>query len=678
MKRSFITFGLYLAVIGLLGSCNKQAVQVYVSPAGSDAGPGSKAAPLKSLKAARDAVRIIKKAQPETPVLVHIHGGMYELEEPVIFSQQDGGSEKAPVIYQAVKGEEPIFTGGRALKNWQKLTDAAKLKLLAPEVKGKIYMTDVQALGITDLDDPIATGKRPELFCNGEGQTLARWPDSGFTRAGLAKGGTALPPTYIKKQGTVEGVFEYTDLRINRWAGDANACLAGYWYWDWSDEYQKVAAIDTVKKIISIRKPYHGYGYRDSLRYSGLNLFCEMDQPGEWYLDRQQGQLYWYPPEAVDPQSAKVTLSVFNSPYMVEMNDCSLLVLQGLSFQEGRGSAILIRGGHHCLLADCRVERFGQDGIHIEEGTDHGLSGCYLRTFGCSGIKLKGGDRKMLLPANHFVEHTVVEHFSLFQRTYEPAVHLDGCGMRINHNRFRFSSSSAMRLEGNDFTIEYNQISRVVNESDDQGGLDIFYNPSYRGNLIRYNHWSDISGGTLHGAAGVRLDDMISGVTIYGNIFSRCGTRHFGGVQIHGGKDNVVENNLFYQCFAAVSFSSWGEERWLKQLDSPVIEKKIYQDVDIRSAVYQNKYPDLKDIRLFPDRNRIKNNLLVDCAHRFLRETDKAVLENNTSIPANGNTMEAFCSAKTTKQYGLQPIPFHEIGPKKNRWIQRIDPEKND
>lgn len=42
--------------------------------------------------------------------------------------------------------------------------------------------------------------------------------------------------------------------------------------------------------------------------------------------------------------------------------------------------------------------------------------------------------------------------------------------------------------------------------------------------MVQYNHWSDIAGGTHNGAAGVRLDDMISGVHIYGNIFERCGS----------------------------------------------------------------------------------------------------------------------------------------------------------
>ena len=113
---------------------------------------------------------------------------------------------------------------------------------------------------------------------------------------------------------------------------------------------------------------------------------------------------------------------------------------------------------------------------------------------------------------------------------------------------------------------------------------------------------------------------MISGVQVFGNIFERCGARDFGGVQIHGGKDNVVENNLFYDCSAAVSFTPWGEKRWLENLDSPGIRKKLYEDVDIHSELYQNKYPDLKTIDKNVDVNIIKNNLLVDCKNRFLSD----------------------------------------------------------
>ena len=72
-----------------------------------------------------------------------------------------------------------------------------------------------------------------------------------------------------------------------------------------------------------------------------------------------------------------------------------------------------------------------------------------------------------------------------------------------------------MRLEGNDFIIEYNEIAHVVNESDDQGGLDMWNNPSYRGNIIRYNRWSDIQGGTNHGAVSYTHLDVYKRQSLY-------------------------------------------------------------------------------------------------------------------------------------------------------------------
>lgn len=656
----------------LLLSCQDEKV-FYVSPAGNDNAKGTLLEPLKSLEGAQKAVREFRSThRKQGGVTVYFKDGVYLLEKAVKFTPEDSGTEDAPVIYKAVEGEKPVFSGSKTISKWTPANDALVKGNLPAEVQGKIYVADLNEAGITDLGDPTDIGKRPELICNSTLQTLARWPNEGFVRAGKAMGATLLPDNYTHVHGTKEGVFEYTDPYQNRWASENDARLGGYWYWDWKDDFQTIKKIDISKRLIYTAEPYHGYGYKDSLRYFGLNLFCEIDSPGEWYINRLSKKIYWYPPEGINPAKADVVLTCFNEPYMIETKDCSYLTLEGLTFREGRGSAIKIEGGNNNLLSNCLIERFGLDGIHIDGGEGNGIRGCYLSTFGHGGIKIIGGDRKTLTPAEHFVENTVVEHFSLFQRTYEPALHLSGCGIHISNNSFRYSSSSAMRLEGNDFLIEYNDINHVVNESDDQGGIDIFYNPSYRGIVIRYNHWSDIAGGTRHGAAGVRFDDMISGMLVFGNIFERCGAVEFGAVQIHGGKDNVIRNNVFYQCLAAVSFSKWSEQRWSEALESPAIRKKIYEEVDIRSEVYRKRYPELQtDLHLNPNVNTIENNLLIDCRQEFIRHNDDQIEKNNTVIPSNDKTLESLCSSKELAKYGMKPIPLNKIGVKNNKWIKK-------
>src|SRR5690606_3853927 len=465
-----------------LWACGKTGtVRYYVSPDGNDQHEGTKSEPFRTIERAQEAVRKSKAEEPGKSFEVILRGGTYTVEKSIVFNSGDSGLEDKPVVYRAMKGEEPVFTGSVELRNWSLLDDSVRLSQLSVEAQGKVWVTDLKVAGITRFGDATDAGVRPELFCDGQLQTLARWPNEGFVRAGKVKGGTLKPQDYLKRQGTVEGIFEYIDQRLNRWANENDVHFGGYWYWDWADAFQRLDKIDTLSRTIFLREPFHHYGYRDSLRFFGLNLFSEIDAPGEWYLDRANGQLFWYPPEGKNPNEASVTISVFDAPFMVEVQNGSHIQLEGLTFQEGRGSAISVTGGANCRITHCRIERFGRDGIHIIDGTDHHIVGCFLRTFGHGGIKIKGGDRKTLTPARHLIENTVVEHFSLFKRTYEPAVHMDGCGITVRNNRFRFSSSSAMRIEGNDFLVEYNEISHVVKESDDQGGLDMFYNPAYRG-----------------------------------------------------------------------------------------------------------------------------------------------------------------------------------------------------
>lgn len=668
-KTSSLFFPVYLILLFFFNSCS-QYVSLYVSPAGDDTNVGTKGQPLKSLEGARKAVRVALKEKSGTTVTVYLSGGLYSVTQPVMFDAEDSGSESSPVTYKAMKGETPVFSGSKTIDQWELVNADSLYDRLNASTRGKVFIADLPKNDILDFGDPSDAGKRPVLICNGELQVLARWPNEGFVASGKAVGKTVTPPNYMGTHGTREGVFEYIDSYQDRWAEETDIRLGGYWFWDWSEECHRVEKWDKASRTVHLKEPYHAYGYKDSLNYFGFNLFCELDQPGEWFLDREKGKLYWYPPEGIDPKSANVTLTYFSDPYMIELEDCSHVRFEGLTFMEGRGSAILIRDGESNLLSGCRVLRFGDDGIHIQNGRGHGVTGCYLSSFGHGGMKIKGGDRKTLEPAEHFVEHTVIEHFSLFKRTYQPAIHLEGCGIRVANNRFSHSSSSAMRLEGNDFIIEYNEIAHVVNESDDQGGLDMWNNPSYWGNVIRYNRWSDIRGGTNHGAAGVRLDDMISGVLVYGNLFERCGSLDFGGVQIHGGKDNIIDNNIFFQCPYGVSFTLWDKERWIARLDAPETKRKLYEEVDINSSLYRERYPRLQHLREETDVNSITNNLIIDAHDNFLRINDTQKVANNVSLKSEGKEPEAFCTREVTEKYGLQPIPVDAMGPKNNPWLK--------
>lgn len=331
------------------------------------------------------------------------------------------------------------------------------------------------------------------------------------------------------------------------------------------------------------------------------------------------------------------------------------VLLVGLTLQEGRGDGIHIRGGTDCLVAHCTLQRLGGDAIVVEGGQHHGVFACTMRTLGCGGVRVAGGDRRALTPGRHFVENCTVSDISRLKRTYTPAVHLDGCGNRIAHNLFEDMPSSALRIEGNDHLIELNVIRNVVRESDDQGGLDMFGNPLYRGVVIRWNRWADIRGGTVSGAAGVRLDDMISGVTVYGNVFEQCGGVAFGGLQIHGGKENLVDGNLFLNCHAGISFSRWGAKRWLESIQRFVSQAS--------QAPYTSRYPDLAGFKEGADVNLIARNLFVQCKSVFLRDggVERAAL--NAIADTNVATQIAVSNDPQLTRILFEPIPVGEMGP---------------
>ncbi len=650
------------------------AVALFVSPTGDDKNPGTKEQPFATLERARDEIRTLKI---RNPVSVFIRGGEYTVKQTFKLTAGDSGTEQAPVVYAAFGKETPRFNGGARVRGFTRVTDAAVLARLPEEARGKVWQSDLNAQGISDYGkfEPggyssgrgFRTHPTLELFFDGKAMEIARWPNDGFVISGEALG-----PQRTDKRGQtrfVGGQFVYDGDRPARWKDENDAWLYGYWFHDWADSYEKIASIDTAQRIITLAPPLHHYGFTKNRRYYALNLLSEIDRPGEWYLDRQRGVLYFWPPS--NPNRAVVEISMFASSF-VELDGVSHVAFRGLTWQTGRSDGLRIKGGEHLLLAGCTVRNLAGDGVVVEGGKNHGLLGCDICSLGRGGVVIHAGDRKTLTPCGHFVENCHIHHLSRMDHTYTPAVLANGVGIRIAHNLMHHVGSSAMRVEGNEHLVEFNEVHNVVLESDDQGGVDSFGDPTFRGNIFRFNYWHHI-GNWRHqgpdlicGQAGIRLDDAISGVLIYGNVFYRssAGKLGFGGVQIHGGKDNIVDNNVFVDCAAAISLSPWSEQRWREFTASSMASREI------DPTLYLARYPALARLQENHDVNLITRNLALDC-DEFLRRDrgfaqrfDNFVTDRNPGFgdPARGD----FSTAKPTpdmERAGFDPvIPFAEIG----------------
>lgn len=642
-------------------------LELYVAPDGNDRAAGTKDEPLATVAGARDAIRERRRAGglPPGGVVVHLLPGEYPLDESLAFTAEDSGTADAPIVYRAETRGEAMLSGGVRLSGWSAVTDPAVLARLPEEARGAVRQLDLRAAGITDYGEPrprgFGTGSNPwiELFFDGRAMRRARYPNRGFLTTGevLVKG------TRAENQGAT---FRYDDGRPERWSQAKDIWMWGTWTFHWADDNVPVAALDATKREVAAGATT-AYGTTAGNRFFFYNLLEEIDEPGEWYLDRDAGVLYFYPPG--DPNEADVRLSMLAKP-LVTMTDVAHVILDGLRIAYGRSDGVAIRGGEHCLLLGCTIGSLGQTGVRIDGGAHHGVLGCDIHTTGDNGTWIRGGDRKTLTPSGHFVENCHIWDFSRVNRTYTPAVWTDGVGTRIAHNLFHDSPHHAMRLEGNDHVVEFNEIHSVVYESDDQAGLDIFHNPSYRGIVVRYNYWHHIGSGLdRNGQAGIRLDDAISGVLMYSNVFYRSSGGFFGAIQIHGGKENIVDNNLFVDCRTAVSFSPWGPAGWQRYLDREDVKRKLYEEVDITQPPYSTRYPELARIAENPDRNSVWRSLVVNCGSFLLRDrgvTDLAdnfvTLEDPGLVdPAHGD-FSLPEQAAVYDRLGFRPIPFSEIG----------------
>lgn len=650
----------------------KPGVVFHVAADGNDASEGTESKPFATLSRARAAVAERKRqgGLPPGGAAVMIRGGAYPLRSTFVLTQADSGTPEAPVFYQAYPGERPVFSGGLGLEKFGPITDPAIARRLPEAARRQVLECDLKALGVDFgrilprgyglSGDP--TNPWVDLYVDGRPMELARWPNHGFLTTGSVHAGRD-----GTEQANRAGTFEFAEDRPLEWQSPEDIWMFGYWVHLWAGRSVQVAKIDAAARQVTTTGST-AYGYRQGQPYYFFNVLEELDQPGEWYLDRSSGKLYLFPPKSL--AGAIVEIPVLSEPFAI-LRGVEHVTFRGLAFELGRADGIVIEGGEKNLLAGCTVSRLGGNGVIVSGGRGHGVFGCDIHTLGAGGIRASGGDRATLTAGGHFIENCHIHDFTRIDRVYAPAVLLDGVGNRITHNLLHDSPHHALRVEGYEHEIAFNEIHSVVYESDDQAGIDIYGNPAYRGNRIRYNFWHHIgSGHNVAGQAGIRLDDFISGVLIYGNVFYRCAGGRFGAVQIHGGKDNIVDNNLFVGCKYALSFSPWGEARWKERLASDSTRRIVGSGgVDITAPPHSTRYPDLAEMPANADRNFIWRNLVVDCGEFATRDRRvNEMLDNHFSLKdprpggAAGLDFRLGKDAAVFDRFGFRPIPFEEIG----------------
>lgn len=702
----------------LLVSCNPGPTQIFVAPNGSDtSGTGSIDQPFASLERARDEIRSLKnEGKTDNGIHVNFREGKYYLSETFTLTEEDSGSEGFPVVYTAYNNEEVVIHGGVSIPVGKK-SNAIHTDILSrfqPEVRDEIVEIDLQKEGITDYGNMRPVGfSRPfgstwaELFVNGEPYELARWPNDSTVKMGKVIDRGSVPRNGdFSNRG---GVFHFDTDRPLSWQSHNDIWISGYFGMGWAEDAVELAEIDMDNKTFKTKQASL-YGFISGQKFSrwyAYNVLEELDEPGEYYLDRENGKLYFYPAENV----SSIELSILEKP-MVSIKGASNIQFKDISFECSRGMGIYMERTQNNRIENCNFQNLGIVGIsmgkgiepfkellhqgtgepasekigsylqHIydntvfnrEAGSNNGIVNCTIFNTGAGGIHLSGGDRLTLEPGNNYVENCTIHDFNRIEKSYRAGIDISGVGNRISNCEMYNAPSMAILLHGNDHLIEYNEIHHVCQEVHDQGAIYYGRDPSERGHMVRYNFFHHLN--SIHMTMAVYHDDGACGMEVFGNIFYKPGERV---ALIGGGHDNPYTNNIFIDAEIAIHVDNRSQQGWGKYIveEGGLIDKRLKM-VNYNEPPYSLRYPNLakhwEDNPSLPKRNTVSKNVFY--------KVEKVVLGNKEWLPFKDDNwvtdenpgfvneeemnFELKEGAKAFEEIpGFEPIPFSKIGVQK-------------
>lgn len=638
-----LTAPLVLALLACAAALAAPPPVFHVSTAGNDAWSGTLAepnadgsdGPFANLVRARDALRA---AGLEHGGTVYVRGGVYHLTDPLLLGPEDSGRRDLPVVWQAWPGETVRLVGGKPVSGF------------TPH-EGKILKADVSGLKL-----PKQTVR--QLFFNSQRQIPARWPN---------KGGDDMPGGQWAFVAASVGDAQNSRFVVGTdrpaaWKSLEGAEVSIWPNYNWWQTIAPVKGFDPAAKTVELAADLP-YTIEPGRRFFFQNVLEELDAPGEWWLDEAENTLYFWPPAPIG--DGEVVLPATEN--LVRMEGAAHLAWMGFTMEATLGDAVTVANGDAVLVARCVIRNTGAYGVSILDGTGCRVAGCDIYATGRGGVVLRGGDRKTLTPAGHVAENNHIHHFGDIFQTYETAVNISGVGNRIAHNLIHDAPHIGILLNGNDHIIEYNDIHHVCLEGSDNGAFYMGRDWTQRGNIIRFNKIHDVYGFGLAGPAagedgifryesphqawGVYLDDCSSGTLVQANIFFRV---PLCGVMIGGGRDNVVDNNIFVDCVPALHIDDrWDAYCW------DLMQERL-EAMNYAEPPYSTRYPEL--LKMGDDPRKPANNAFTHNVVAYTRDDYRGL---STAKPGSGSAVAYNLSPFDPESTEInRNILFHPAPPK--------------
>jgi hypothetical protein len=558
------------------------AADFYVARDGNDANPGTVAAPFATITRARDAVRQKVAAGLDHNIVVQIGGGVYPQSETLVFGSEDSGNARHSITYAAAPGQTVVLNGGRTIAGWQRAS-------------GEIWTTEIP---------DVKSGKWHfrQLFVNGQRAVRARTPNAGQW--------WKLKPEAKNSDANDATITLSVDHPIQAWhnAGDVEVT----WLNNNDGTRKRLGNVREADNTFTLPPPHmwpHGLPNEYNISFPKDSYACYfenalemLDQPGEWYLDRQAGVLSYWPregehlsdAEVIAPAVQNTLLAIQGTPERPVRNvhfrgmrvayvdwplpACGFTAMFGcLQLSEDKDpqgpkkfhwidaavSMTWARGG---TFTDGAIEHAGGIGLamltgcseNIVEGNDiHDLGGGGIAAGGARNRDtwqwadpIAADDHKAYRIANNHIHDCGVDYFGsigIFAALMQEST--------IAHNLIHDTAYTGIVLSGNEApqavmlaknnTVEYNHVHDVMKVAMDGGAIYVSFPQADRGALVRGNLVHNTQRG-----AGIYLDTV--------------GRPH--GCQGYQFQDNVV-----YHCKMPL-VGTWNME------DNPWMDNRLFQD----------------------------------------------------------------------------------------------------
>ena len=565
---------IWLALLGIgftecSGAAGKQA-DFYVSVDGNDRWSGTlpianaqaSDGPLATLARARDAVREFNRNSFNSDVVVLIRQGLYRLDETVVFGLEDSGDVDSRIVYSAFPGETPVFSSGREIKGWKKVT--GPLSGLPHQAQGKIYVADTSDRFLTLYD---AKGLLPRARSAG----------------------------FISLEGGSRSKIHFPKGRLKNWPNVEDVEIVVRPHHAWIVNVLPLASVDEeagiARTAIDATYAMNKLHFLPTTENCWVeNVLDELDEPGEWVLNTKQGKVYLWPRSGDAPQGilapglrelVRIEGTIDNNGPKDE--PVRNLCFRGLTFMHGercrltdddsglqhdwdmldKGNALVrLRGTENCVVERCHFLHSGGGAIRVDlHGIGNKIAGNHIEHMGGGGILVcgygpgtKDVNKKNLVYNNH-IHHVGKIHWhspgifiwqsgenrvanNLVHHTNYTGLIISGC---MTHFFTRTDGRELVRtvrrhevgnlpkkpnlddvrlyLHTHDNLIEYNEIHHAMQKLGDGNG--IYIRGAGAGNVIRRNYVHHLDA-PMKMQAAIRTDGGQTDTLIAENLIYKC------------------------------------------------------------------------------------------------------------------------------------------------------------